>query len=115
MAATGLAIMPSTQLERLYQRVDEVEEMLGKRWARQSEVRHGGERAGVRRSSRRQWRSDGSAALALRTSGGVKEEAERVRRAAVRFPFQDGQRAARSGRAERVADTRRPVSVAGRP
>ena len=35
--------------------------------------------------------------------------------AAVRFPFQDGQRVARSGRAERVADMRRPVSVAGRP
>jgi len=56
MAATGPAIMPSTQLKRLYQRVDEVEEMSGKRWARRSEVRHGGERAGARRSSRRQWR-----------------------------------------------------------
>ena len=56
MAAAGPAIMPSTQLERLYQRVDEVDEMLGKRWARRSEVRRGGERAGARRSSRRQWR-----------------------------------------------------------
>ena len=56
MAAAGPAIMPSTQLERLYQRVNEVEEMSGKRWVRQSEMRHGGERAGARRSSQRQWR-----------------------------------------------------------
>ena len=115
MAATGLAIMPSTYLERLYQGVDEVEEMSGKRWARRSEVRRGGERAGAQRSSRRQWRSGGSAALALRTSGGVKEEAERVRRAAGRSPFQASQRAAWSGRARRVAATRRRRPDAGRP
>jgi len=40
--------------------------------------------------------------------------AERVRRAAGRSPLQDGQHAARSGRAERVADTWRQSSVAGR-
>ena len=60
----------------------------------------------------------GAAASRERASGENEEEAERVqasRQAAVRFPFQDGQRAARSGRAERVADTRRLVSVAGRP
>ena len=60
----------------------------------------------------------GAAASRERVSGENEEEAERVqvsRQAAVRFPFQDGQRAAQSGRAKRVADTRRPVSVAGRP
>ena len=60
----------------------------------------------------------GAAASRERASGENEEEAERVqasRQAAVHFPFQDGQRVARSGRAERVADTRRPVSVAGRP
>ena len=55
MAAAGPAIMPSTQLERLYQRVDEVEEMLGKRWARRGAVRRGGEHAGARWSSWQQW------------------------------------------------------------
>ena len=40
---------------------------------------------------------------------------ERVRRVAGRSPLQDGQRAARSGRAERMADTRRLPSDLGRP
>ena len=35
--------------------------------------------------------------------------------AAGRRPLQAGQRAARSGRSERVADTRRPPSDLGRP
>jgi hypothetical protein len=56
MADADPANMPSTQHERLYQRVDEVEEMPGKLWARWSEARLGGERAGARWSSRRQWR-----------------------------------------------------------
>ena len=55
MAAADSANVPSTQLDRLDKRVDEVEEMVGKLWARWSEVRRGGERAGARRSSRRQW------------------------------------------------------------
>ena len=56
MADADPANMPSTQHERLYQRVDEVEEMPGKLWARWNEARLGGERAGARWSSRRQWR-----------------------------------------------------------
>ena len=36
--------------------MDEVEEMVGKLWARWSEVKRGSECEGARRSSRRQWR-----------------------------------------------------------
>ena len=55
MAAVDSVNAPSTQLDRLDQRVNEVEEMVGKLWARWSEARCGGERAGARRSSRCQW------------------------------------------------------------
>ena len=57
-----------------------------------------------------------TASLLLRSVEAMEEQSARAsRQAAVCFPFQDGQRAAQSGRAKRVADTRRPVSVAGRP
>ena len=115
MAATGPAIMPTIQIERLYQRVDEVEEMSGKRWARRSEVRRGGERAGARRSS---LAAMATAALRLLLRAGEMKEAERVQssgEAAGRRPFQSGQHTARSGQFECMAATRLPSSVAGRP
>ena len=56
MAAADSANAPLTQHDRLDQRVEEVQEMVGKLWARWSEVKHGSECAGARRSSRRQWR-----------------------------------------------------------
>jgi len=55
MAAADSTNEPSTLFDRLYKRVNEVEEMVGKLWARWSEARCGGERAGARQSSRRQW------------------------------------------------------------
>jgi len=56
MAAADSANAPSTQHDRLDQRVEEVQEMVGKLWARWSEVKRGSECEGARRSSRRQWR-----------------------------------------------------------
>ena len=55
MAAADSVNAPSTQHDRLDQRVEEVQEMVGKLWARWSEVKRGSECAGARRSSRRQW------------------------------------------------------------
>ena len=55
MVAVDSANAPSTQHDRLDQRVEEVQEMVGKLWARWSEVKRGSECAGARRSSRRQW------------------------------------------------------------
>jgi len=56
MAATDSTNAPSTQHDRLDQRVEEVQEMVGKLWARWSEVKCSSECAGARRSSRQQWR-----------------------------------------------------------
>ena len=56
MAAADSANAPSTQHDRLDQRVEEVQEMVGKLWARWSEMKRGSECAGARRSSRQQWR-----------------------------------------------------------
>ena len=55
MAAADSVNAPSTQHDRLDQRVEEVQEMVGKLWARWSEVKRGSECEGARRSSRRQW------------------------------------------------------------
>ena len=55
MAAADSANAPSTQHDRLDQRVEEVQEMVGKLWARWSEVKRGSECEGARRSSRWQW------------------------------------------------------------
>ena len=55
MAAVDLVNAPSTQHNRLDHRVEEVQEMVGKMWARWSEVKRGSECAGARWSSRRQW------------------------------------------------------------
>ena len=67
-------------------------------------------------ADRRQWWSSGFA-VALRTNREVNEGRARAvsGEAAGRRPLQAGQRAAWSGRSERVADTRWPVSVVGRP
>ena len=76
-----------------------------------SEVEGDGERA------RAQW-DNGGAVAPLRCfwrAEEVKEEAERVRKAAARPPLQAGQRTAWLGRAGRVAATRRPPSGLGRP
>ena len=59
-----------------------------------------------------------TAAPRLLLRAGQMKEAERVQssgEAAGRRPFQSGQHTARSGQVERMAATRRPSSVAGRP
>ena len=55
MVATDSANAPSTQHDRLNQRVEEVQEMVRKLWARWSEVKCSSEGAGARRSSQQQW------------------------------------------------------------
>ena len=80
-----------------------------------SEIEGDGERSMHRRScSAGQW----WAVALLRRFWRVEEvkgKAERVRRAARRWPLQAGQRAARSGQARLVAATRRSSSDLSRP